>query len=271
MICPRCNTRHPLGAERCDNCGTPFTRRAARERAASRGPRFASPPGGGSQYAGGAVPAGHSRGPDRYSRQSPRAYRRSSAPGSRAIGGMIALLIITIVIIAGAAFLGTVDTGSLTDGVADQARQVVGLDEGNGGDAGSNDASEPPVDVPEAPAEPAGEQTWILTQEELNQRIANRADAFGPAEDVSVELGEGTVSVGFSAYGVPGTYHGSLTTQDGVPVVADSTIDGPIGWVVDSGEIDQVLNEEMAAAASERQVSVESVQVRPGEVVFGVS
>lgn len=265
MICPRCNTRHQLGAERCDNCGTPFTRQAARQSGGARGPAF-GPPDGRSEYAGGAIPAGHYREASRQPRRPvPRTYRRSSAPGSRAIGGLIALLIITIVIIAGAALLGSIDTGSLRDDVANQARQAVGLD------GGSGEPNEPPVDVPQSPPEPAGEQTWILTQEELNRRIANRAGAFGPAEDVSVELGEGTVSVGFRAYGVDGTYHGSLTTQNGVPIVADSTIDGPLGWVVDAGEIDQVLNEEMASAAREREVSVESVRVRPGEVVFGIS
>lgn len=265
MICPRCNTRHPLGAERCDNCGTPFTRRAARELRNSRG-AGTGPPGGRTEFVGGAAPAGHGRVPERQARRPvQRTYRRSSAPGSRAIGGLVALLIITLVIIAGAAFLGSIDTSSITDDVANQARQVVGLDEGD------SDSDEPPVAVPEQPTEPAGEQTWVLTQEELNRRIANRADSFGPAEDISVQVDDGTVSVSFHAYGVPGTYHGSLTTRDGVPVVADSTIDGPISWVVDSNEIDQILNEEMASAARERQVSVESVHVRPGEVVMGIS
>lgn len=276
MLCPHCNTRHQLGAERCQHCGTPFTRRAARRAGHGvPGPREAysqqKPPRYAAQTA---APAAQARRRPRPAPAQPQTYHRGAGPGSRAIGGLIALLIITIVIIAGAAVLGSGNTASnISEGISDQARSLVGLSDDSdapSGDGGADDSAAP-VSVPEAPEEPAGDRTWTITEDDLNQRIANRAGAFGPAEDVSVELGDGTVSVGFRAYGVNGTYHGSLTTQNGVPVVADSTIDGPIGWVVDSGQIDDVLNQEMSDAVSERQVSVESVQVRPGEMVLGIS
>jgi hypothetical protein len=183
-------------------------------------------------------------------------------PGSRAVGGLIAFLIITIVVISAAAWLSSGDTTSrIGDGVSERLAGAIPFN--------SND--EPSIDVPEAPAEPQGEQTWTLTEAELNERIRNNPDAFSPASDVRVELGEGTVTVRFRAYGVNGTYHGSITTQDGVPVVADSTVDGALGFVIGSSQIDDALNRQMAAVVEEQNVSVESVHVRPGEMVFGIS
>ncbi len=153
-------------------------------------------------------------------------------------------------------------TSRIGDGITDSIAGVAPF--------GSDD-DDPDVEIPETPPEPQGEQTWTLTQDELNQRIRNNPGSFSPASDVRVELGEGTVTVRFRAYGVNGTYHGSLTTRDGVPVVADSTIDGGLGFIIGSGQIDDALNREMANVVAEQNVSVESVHVRPGEMVFGIS
>jgi hypothetical protein len=264
MICPRCQIRNELGASQCASCGAPFTRQAARRTRPEQGgrrhdynyhqPRSTQPAGAA------AFPQPGSHAPPR---RQKRVYRRNVGPGNRAIGGLIAFLIITIVVISAAAILGSGDTSSrIGDGLSDGVSGIFGGTDNNDG---------PDVEVPEAPPEPQGEQTWTLTEDELNQRLSAQEDAFGPADDVSVELGEGTVTVRFRAYGASGTYHGSLTTRDGVPVVADSTIDGALGWVVSSGQIDDALNREMAAVVSEQQVSVESVHVRPGEMIFGIS
>jgi hypothetical protein len=261
MICPRCQTRNELGASQCTNCGAPFTRRAARRarpEQRSRGYEY--------NYQQAAYPAGEStynQDTDSYKpRRQRRAYRRNVGPGNRAIGGLIAFLIITIVIISGAALLGSGDrVDRIGDGISESVSGMVDF---------SSDDSEPEIEVPEAPPQPQGEQTWIITQDELNQRIQNNPDAFSPASDVQVQFNEGTVTVDFRAYGASGTYYGSLTTQDGVPVVADSTIDGALGFVVGSSRIDEALNREMAAIVQEQNVSVQSVHVRPGEMVFGI-
>jgi hypothetical protein len=263
MICPRCQTRNELGASQCSNCGAPFTRRAARrvrpDQGASRYNYDHQQPTPRAAGASGYPQDTHYPAP----RRQRRTYRRSAGPGNRAIGGFIAFLIITIVIISGAAWLGSGDTTSrISDGVSQSFSSIVDF---------SPDDSEPDIEIPETPAEPQGEQTWTVTQDELNQRIRNQQDAFSPASDVRVELGDGTVTVRFRAYGANGTYHGSLTTRDGVPVVADSTIDGALGYAVSSNRIDEVLNQEMAAIVAENDVSVESVHVRPGEMVFGIS
>jgi hypothetical protein len=267
MICPRCSTRNELGASQCASCGAPFTRRAARrarpEPGAERNryggvPRqsYAEPAPAPAYGAATARPAAQPR--------QRRARPSQAGPGSRAIGGLIALLIITIVIISAAAWLSSGDTTQrLGDGISDRVAGVVPF-------AGDDDGT-PDIEVPPAPAEPQGEQTYVLTEEELNQRVRNNPDAFSPASDVRIELGEGTVTVRFRAYGANGTYHGSLTTRDGVPVVADSTVDGALGFVIGSSQIDDALNREMANIVSEQNVSVESVHVRPGQMVFGIS
>jgi hypothetical protein len=174
----------------------------------------------------------------------------------------MAFFIVVIAIIAAAAVLSTGNTArSITDGVSGAISQMI---DGTAGDS-------PSIDVPAVTEPPAGDQVWIVTEYDLNQRIARREGSFGPVNDVRVELNEGTVSLHFHAYGVNGTYHGSLTARDGVPVVAESRIDGPLGWFVSSGEIDEVLNEEMAAIAAEQRISVESVRVQPGQVVLGIT
>lgn len=271
MICPRCNTRSGLGPDRCQTCGYPFTRRAARHPSSRTTfhPQRESvaQPGQVAPATPRVVPDSRHRynepppGPPRQHRRA-RVYRRKQGPGSRAIGGLIALLIVTIVIVAAAAVLSSGDRSTrITSDVTDRAGQLIGFS----GDDGTGS-----VEVPEAPAEPAGDTTWVLTEEELNQRIAARSGSFGPADDVRIELNEGTVSVKFRAYGINGTYHGSLEPRDGVPVVSDSTIDGPLGWVVSPSRIDDVLNDEIARAVAEQQVSVESIHIQPGQVVFGV-
>jgi hypothetical protein len=271
MICPRCTSRHALGADRCQNCGYPFTRRAARRSA--RGGGFNPPPTADARPDYGPSPepqAGarsspvHQDPPRRHARskREPRTYYRSQGPGNRAIGGLIAVLIVAIVVIAAAAALSNSNvTSTITNDVADRAGQLIGVD--------SDD--EPPVEVPEVSDEPAGNATWVLTQEELNNRIAARAGSFGPVRDVHVELNDGSIAVRFRAHGINGTYHGSLIAQNGTPVIADSTIDGPLGWVVSSSQIDDVLNDEIAKAVAEQDISVESVHVQPGQLVFGVS
>lgn len=266
MICPRCNTRNQLGASQCSSCGSPFTRRAARRAGPERGgtrQRFSA--ASQNQFA---QPAPAYGGPP--PRQAPpRRPRRpnpaAAGPGTRAIGGLIAFLIITIVIISAAAWLSSGDTSQrLGDGLGDRVAGVVPF-------AGDDTESQPDIDVPEPPPEPQGAQTWTLTEDELNQRVRNNPDAFSPASDVRIELGDGTVTVRFRAYGVNGTYHGSLTTRDGVPVVADSTVDGALGFVIGSSDIDNALNREMASVVEEQNVSVQSVHVRPGQMIFGLT
>jgi hypothetical protein len=264
MICPRCHSRNELGVSQCGNCGAPFTRRAAR--------RSRPDQSGGRQNYNYQQPQPQAAGayeeypPQR--RQAPprrqrHAYRRTAGPGNRAIGGLIAFLIVTIVVITAAAWLSSGDTTSrIGDGLSDTIAGVAPF--------GSDDDG-PDVEVPEVPPEPQGEQTWTLSEGELNERIRNNPDAFSPASDVRVELNEGTVTIRFRAYGVNGTYHGSLTTRDGVPVVADSTIDGSLGFIIGSSQIDEALNREMASVVAEQDVSVESVHVRPGEMIFGIS
>jgi hypothetical protein len=262
MICPHCSVRNELGAETCASCGHPFTRRAARR--SGRSPdanarRFSMRPETFPPQRG--VPEEEYA---RYYGPPPARPRRAPRPrpqGNRAIGGLIAFLIVTIVVIGVATVLATGNTSqSISDGVTGTISSLID---------GTSD-SDRELEIPPAPEEPAGDTTWVLTEQELNERIANRGTSFGPANDVTIELGEGTVTVRFHAYGVHGTYHGTLTAQDGVPVVADSRIDGALGWFVGSGDIDSVLNEEMAAAVQERDVAVESVHVEPGQLIFGI-
>ncbi len=267
MICPRCNTRNELGASQCASCRAPFTRRAARrtrpEQPVSR-PNSSYAP----REALAAEPAPAYGAPPPRQTAPPRRQRRqrsaATGPGARAIGGLIALLIITIVVISAAAWLSSGDTSQrLGDGLGDR---IAG-----GAPFAGDDDGDPDIEVPDTPSEPQGNQTWTLTEGELNERVRNNPDAFSPASDVRIDLGEGTVTVRFRAYGMNGTYHGSLTTRDGVPVVADSTIDGALGFVVGSSQIDDALNREMASVVEEQNVSVQSVHVRPGQMIFGLS
>ena len=233
MLCPRCGTRQPLGSARCANCGAPFTRREAAKR---QGPYRTS--GGSSAVA------------------AARRYERGTGPGRSVMAWMVVLLLVVIAVIALAAFFST-----------SVVKPYVGRTV-NSNLQGQIGGSVPKVTPStSASADPNANQL-VITQQEINDRIAQNAGSFGPLSSVSVEIDQGEMVVDFSAYGMSGKYKGHVEMQNGQPVVTGGHITGMLGWFVPTDQVESAFNREIASAVSQAGVQVSSVDLRPGEMVL---
>jgi hypothetical protein len=115
---------------------------------------------------------------------------------------------------------------------------------------------------------PDGEIT--ITQDEINQRIAEAGD-LGPFSDVSVQLVDDGVLVKMSAYGLHGSYHAALRAEDGSLVVDGGKVDGPLGLVAPSDQLEQTINEALATSLLDAGYRVNAVAVRDGALVVNVT
>ncbi|HVX29755.1 MAG TPA: hypothetical protein VHA53_04685 [Nitrolancea sp.] len=232
MYCPRCGARQPLGTTRCAECGTPFTRREA-----SRRP---SP-----QYAGASNTAAASY----------RRYERRSGAKKGLLAWLAVVLLTVIVVIALVAFFST-----------SIIKPYVGKSVSRNLDDQLGGSTLIPV-TPNSGAALAG-QTLTISQDEINQKIAENADALGPLDDVHVQITGQAFVVDFSAYGVGGQYTGQVTMQNGKPVLTNGHISGALGWVVPTDQVESAFNKQIASAVDQAGVQVSSVALQPGQLVL---
>jgi hypothetical protein len=205
-----------------------------------------------------------------YRNPAGRVYRRRRGPGRGVYLALVIFLVLALAIITSAALLAARDRGTLprvNDSIAERLRGVIAaipsLEE--------REPDPPPAEQPATPFVPTGDQIWVLTEDELNQRIVAGGGQVGSARDVRLELDQDRVTIHFTVYGIPGAYSGNVVARDGMPYVTDTSVGGPLGLFVATDEIDAMLNAELHAAVQEQNVSVDSVQVQPGQLVFGVS
>jgi uncharacterized membrane protein YvbJ len=234
MLCPRCGARQPLGSVRCANCGTPFTRREAAKRPGSR--RLA--PAGGSPVT------------------AARAYERRSGVRKSVMAWLVVLLLVVIAVIA----LATYFSSSIV-------KPYVGRSVNNDLQ-GQIAASVPKVTPVSAASDNSDPNQLIITQKQINDEIAKNAGSFGPLSSVDVEIDDGAFIVNFSAYGMSGKYQGQVTMRDGQPVVTNGHVSGMLGWFVPTDQIETAFNREIASAVDQAGVQVNSVSLRPGEMVL---
>lgn len=234
MYCPRCGERQPLGSRQCANCGLPFTRDEA-----ARRPRGARP-----------VPA-------QGTASRARVYERDPGVGRRALTLLAVLVIAVVGAVAIAAILSRVVVRPFVgDTVTDYLRGRVGE---------AIATAVPKVTLP------AGGQQVVLTEDELNRRIAERAGQLGPLQDARVAITPEEVRVDLSAYGVSGTYHAHVAAQNGQVVITDGRIDGPLGWVMPADQLQATLNQELATALNQSGVAVEQVTLGQGQATLTVA
>jgi hypothetical protein len=231
MYCPRCGARQPLGTTRCAECGTPFTRREATRRT--------SP-----QYAGASNTAAASY----------RRYERRSGAKKGLLAWLAVVLFTVIVVIALVAFFSnSILKPYVGDKVSNNLDQSLG-------------SAVIPV-TPNSGAALAG-QTLTITQDQINQKITQNADALGPLDDVHVQITPQAFVVDFSAYGASGQYTGQVVMQDGKPVLTNGHISGTLGWVVPTNQVESAFNKQIAAAVDQAGVQVSSVALQPGQLVL---
>lgn len=231
MICPRCGTDATLGAQRCPACAAPFTLSAmSRRRQPARRPV--------------ASPSGY------------RSYQRGSGVGRAVIAWLAVLFLAAVALLA----LITVFSSSVIKPyVGHQIEQS--LTQSTAVSAPTQAA----VAAPEATrAGPA--RTQVITEAELNSRIAEHQSDLAPLDSVTVRILPSELQVTMKSHGVSGTYHGNVVVQQGRPVLTGGRVDGLLGRVIPTSQLEQLLNQQLGAAVAQSGVAVQAVQLQDGQM-----
>lgn len=238
MYCPQCGEPQKVGSQRCDHCGTPFTRRQAkREGNRSFHTADPDPPKGGQQW------------------------ERGIGIRSRILRWLAGILVLFLVIVAAAALLWSTAIQSY-------------LERDTPVPASPQPTEQPgftiPSEVPKLEIPPEGEQL-VVTEDDLNARIAEHAEKLGPLDSATVEITPGELTLETSAFGVNGSYHGDVVARDGQIVVTNGTVDGPLGWVMPVDQIEDALNQSARSALSQSGAAVTGVSLEQGKMVVTVA
>ena len=73
------------------------------------------------------------------------------------------------------------------------------------------------------------------------------------------------------AYGVDGAYRAAITERDGMVVLDDGRLDGPLSYVVPDGELEQAINRELAGALTAAGYRVAGVTLGDGALTLALT
>jgi hypothetical protein len=242
MLCPQCNTRNPLGSRRCRACHHPFTRGAA-ERAA----QFAAP-----TSATTATTSGTTSRDDWTAAHDEWADRARSGDRRQYGGCALALGIVAIMAVAGLVGLLALSNFVIKPMVRDAAVREIQ----SGVRVDVQDEIETQLDDA-----PDGDVT--VTEAEINEQIS-ASDDLGPLNDIGVTLNESGIEVQLRAYGISGAYHVTPRVENGVVVLEDGDVSGPLSLVVPTADLESALNQELAAALQASGYEVDQLALGEG-------
>jgi hypothetical protein len=233
MLCPQCGARNPLGAQRCAACGRAFTRAAL---AADAPPVL---------YQGGYVgqPSDTRRGRS----------RRRHVGCLTALGALALVLVLALVGVL--AFANYVVKPYVRDAARSDLRTAV-----RGEVAGQL--------ATQVGALPDGQVT--VTDADVNQRIAASGD-LGPINNVKVSFTPTGVDIKLSAYGMDGTYHATPRVVNGSIELDGGALDGALGYVVPADDLQQIVNQEIAATLQDAGYVVNDVTLGDGQMTLTVA
>lgn len=258
MICPRCGIQNELGARRCTDCLLPFTRGAVdRDLRSGIGGQGAIGGPGAPDWPEDRDDAGTFPSPRSADERRPR--RRFPLAGCLVALGIVATtaaVAVVVFLVASNLWIKPM----VRDAAAEEIRAGVGQEVA---DQIATHASQ----SAEAGEPVAGEIT--ITEAEINERIDATGD-LGPFDDVSVDLDDGGVTVKLRAYGVSGTYDADVRAENGTLVLAGGDIDGPLGLLAPTSDLEQAVNEEIAASLLDAGYRVDAVSVLDGALVVVV-
>lgn len=109
-----------------------------------------------------------------------------------------------------------------------------------------------------------------VTDDDVNQRIAQVGD-LGPLDDVRVGFTPAGIVVRLSAYGLSGDYTATPRVVDGSVQLAGGAIGGALGYVVPAGDLEQIVNEQIAAALAGAGYTVRDIALGDGQMVLTVT
>jgi hypothetical protein len=231
MLCPQCGARNPLGAQRCAACGRAFTRAAL---AADAPPVI---------YEQGYVAQPDVR----------RGRRRRRVGCLTALGALALLLVLALVALL------AVGNYVVKPYVRDAARNDLR--------AGVRNEVAGQLATQVGPL-PDGQVT--ITDDDVNQRLAANGD-LGPLSDVKVAFTPAGVDVSLSAYGLDGTYRATPRIVNGSVELDGGSLDGALGYVVPVGDLEEIVNQEIAASLHNAGYVVNDLTLGQGELTLSVT
>ncbi|HAX25821.1 MAG TPA: hypothetical protein PK593_03695 [Thermomicrobiales bacterium] len=240
MICPQCGYRNEIGVAQCASCGRPFTRAAAERRAWHGGGRR-------SQSTPAAMP-GTTATP--FDTPAPPTRRRG-------VGGCFLTLLI------GVALVGILGWLLLTQFIQPRIDNLVADGVRDGVRAAFQDRI-----AADLGGATTGEVT--ITEQEITDRI-NANGALGPIDHVQVHISPDGLLVNLSAYGVNGAYRATIAQQDGAIALQGGQLSGPLSYALPSGELEQSINRELAAALMSAGYHVVGVTLGDGELTMSLT
>ncbi|HUG13916.1 MAG TPA: hypothetical protein VMM78_02765 [Thermomicrobiales bacterium] len=272
MICPQCGKRNELGAQRCRYCQRPFTR-------AATPPRAPSGPEAWHQALEAARQGFDPRPPERrrpsardeqaaWEPDEPRPMPRAAAspPAARAarprrrgssrsgcllafgiasillVGGLLALLLAATMIVQ--PMIRDAAVAEIGGGVRDEVTRQIDTQIG---DALSGDV--------------------VISEDDINEQLAGNVD-LGPITDVTVQITPEGLIVRLRAYGVDGSYRAQVLDQDGSVVITGSPMEGPLAYMLSDRDLEEAVNDALAAAISDAGYYVEQVAVAEGAITL---
>ena len=101
------------------------------------------------------------------------------------------------------------------------------------------------IEPADLPLLPSGELT--LTEAEIDAHLREHAGAYGPLDDLDVEISPTGLRVRFSVFGATSTYSGRPEIQDGALVVADGDLSGPAAQILGPADVAPIVESQLAA------------------------
>jgi hypothetical protein len=117
------------------------------------------------------------------------------------------------------------------------------------------------------PAPVDSQQQYLISEAELNQRIAEQPD-LGPLDDATTEIHPDGIVVHLSAYRMSGTYRADVTATDGAVRIVNGALSGPLSYVIPVGDLEQVANDGILSSLVASNVRVTDVTLVEGELVL---
>lgn len=118
------------------------------------------------------------------------------------------------------------------------------------------------IEPADLPVLPSGDLT--ITEEEIDAHLRATAGAYGPLDDLDVDILPAGIRVRFDLYGTTSTYSGRPEVRDGTLVVADGDIDGPAGQILDADDVSAIVEDELAALLARSDLRPTGVRLDDG-------
>jgi hypothetical protein len=115
---------------------------------------------------------------------------------------------------------------------------------------------------------PSGE--LHITEAQINSYLASQADALKPLDSATVQLIPGELQVAVKALGLSSIIHTGLAVQDGRVIAVNPRIDGPLGSLINAGDLAQTLETNLNNQLSAQGRRISDVRIEQGELVVTI-